>query len=317
MPAPRHTSPVPLFTGSVGLNNKIKPYRLPFSIDSGVCALEKASNVVITSTGELRSIKGTITIESGIFHSLYPSNKGRGFYVVRQGLETSELLYGRLGSGSISWRILRQNLPRTIKFSYFKYATYVCASSLEYKFRLIEDELSPWVESDYTGPETDDFKDFPNCQHIETLAGRALGSVDTILYFSEYGLHGIYSTISNWIRVPTTISYLIAVATGVFIATVDEIYFLKGLNPDTWTLELVANYGAPPYAKSASLVDPSNYGLDSSALAGLGLTDEGPALFLQNGSVAPLINDVVEVKKKCYTVGAVQPVERLIITSGE
>jgi hypothetical protein len=322
MPAPRHTSPVPLFSGSIGLNNRLTAHRIPFSEDSGVGGLEVAKNILIDPTGEIVSMKGDTKLLSGSFRDLYPSlTDSASFYVVQERETDAAILLVSIGADkSIFTTGVRSGLPKSVRLSYCALQDSILYSSGSIRGILYEDNSSPWPSQSFTADTTADMQAFPTCTHIDFFSGRVVGSVGSSLYYSEYGLINLYDSVRDVAQFEHPIIGIVAVSTGIFVSTTKGIFFIAGLTPSNWAVSKVADYAMLEYCVHHSLVSPTQYGVDTPGLAGLVGTARGPALLLASGRVKPLADENVNFNSHCSasaTSGIMVVEDTLIVQSGE
>ncbi|RLB91835.1 MAG: hypothetical protein DRH10_00885, partial [Deltaproteobacteria bacterium] len=62
------THNIPIYTGSVGINNRVPPVRLPFDQETGITALEKAEDVLINPSGQITTLRGRELVVLGPYH---------------------------------------------------------------------------------------------------------------------------------------------------------------------------------------------------------------------------------------------------------
>jgi hypothetical protein len=305
MPPPRHTSPVPVFSGSIGLNNKIAPHRLPYSIESGVGAFEEATNVIIDQTGEPVTRRGYSLLEAGSFHSMIPVDTY--FYVAKDRTSDTAIYLASISSisGQINLVGVVSGLTKKLKLSYFRLRDTIFYSNGEQSGMLNGSASSPWPESNFTHETTADMKPFIKGKHISLFAGRALASVGPRLVFSEYNLFGIYDAVRNVREFESDIVLVCPVQTGVFVSTTMAIYFLSGKNPAKWTLDQVTTFPAVEWCKQYDLVKPGDLKSDSVSLAALFGTVKGPAIGLSNGTVQTQIDTNISLNLTCHSPGAI------------
>lgn len=305
MPPPRHTKPVPVFSGSIGLNNKITPHRLPYSLETGVGALEEATNVILDQTGEPVTRRGYSLLEAGSFHSMISVDTY--FYIAKDRATDTAIYLASISSNSGQVNLLGvvSGLTKKLKLSYFRLRNTIFYSNGEQSGRLDNSLASPWPESNFTHETTADMVPFVKGKHISLFAGRALASKGPRLVYSEYNLFGIYDTVRNIREFESDIILICPVQTGVFISTTKAIYFLSGKNPAKWTVEQVTTFPAVEWCKQYDLVKPGDLNSDSIGLAALFGTIKGPALGLTNGTVQTQVDKNVNLSLACQSPGAI------------
>lgn len=304
MPAPRHTSPVPVFTGSIGLNNVVTPHRIPFSLETGVGACESVSNFIIDKTGEPVTRKGYSLLETGTFHSLV--SVGTYFYVAKDRvLDTAIYLANISNSGQVTLTGVLSGLSKGLKLDYFRLRDSLFYSNGQQSGQLNQTQSLPWPENEFTNETTADMLPFIKGDHIEFHVGRAIASKGPRLYFSEYNLLGLYDSVRNVREFESDIIMICSVQTGVFVSTTNYIYFLAGKNPAKWTIERATTFPTIEWCRQLELVKPNSLNSDSISLAVLFGTTKGPALGLSNGTVQTQIDKNVKTSSNCFSPGAI------------
>ena len=311
-------NPITLYSGSVGFNNKISPYRLPFSMESGVSAFENSMDIFIDRTGRAVSRRPLLLSIEGNFNSIYKINN-ESFYIVENRGPDAALFMGKVFNNSINLTGVRSNLSK-LKMSYFPLGGRVRYSNGIEKGILLNGESKPWPVNIWTGPKTDRvYSELPMGTHIEMFNGRAIVLVDDEIFYSEYGLPNLTDLARNRRRFGSKLIMVKSVQTGLFISDEKAIYFLSGRNPKNWKVNKVASYPAVEWAVEQELVSPHMFGYNNVGLACIIGTINGPIIGFADGSISNQINKSVTVPYTCGNAsGAVMVVdETMIIQSGE
>jgi hypothetical protein len=304
-----------LYSGSIGLNNKVAPHRLQYSAKTGVSALEAADNVIIDRTGEIVTRRGTELVQSGNYHSMW-SVPG-GFYVVEDRDADSALMFASVADdGSIGMTGIRSGLARGKRVSYADLDNSTLYCNGTQNGQLIDFVSSPWPVSEWTGSsERIEKIKAPVGEHIDVLSGRDLISVADELFATEYGLPGIVDANSTRRRLDGRIIAVVSVQSGAFVSTTDAIYFISGTSPSKWTMKKVLDYPALEWGNNQTLINPSDFGLESYTLSALFATVNGPVVGFPDGTAINLIDKNVTTPN-CSS-GAIMVVdETMIIQSG-
>ena len=300
-----------LLSQAIGINNKIVPHRLPFT-EAGVSALESAKDVLIDATGEIITRRGSKLLVSGVYHSGYTIDD-TSFYCIQDRSTDSALLKVVLNAdNSIDEIGIRSSLTKGAKCYFTKLGSDIYYAN-GYERGVLDDSAlsSNWPDNSWTGPETTSQMIYmPVGICLDILAGRMLVAVGPELFFSEYGLLNLTDELKNRVRFESSITMVCSVQTGVYVSDETSLYFLEGLNPNTWTLLKVLDY--PAYGKNQDLVDPSFHGLKSTRLSGLFATAQGQVIGLPDGSVYNLINKNVALPANCGN-GAILVVDETTI----
>lgn len=313
MVAPRHTKPVPCYSGSIGLNNRVVSHRLPFNVESGVTALEVARDLVIDRTGECVTRRGYSLLEAGSFHSIYPL--AESFYVAKDRESDTAIYLASIvdESSNISLVGVISGLSKGKPISYFRLRNSVFYSNGSQSGVLNETTSSPWPENTFTAETTASMEPFIKGDQIAMLAGRAIASKGPRLYFSEYNLLGLYDATRNIRELEHEVIMLAPVQTGLFVSTTECIFFFKGNNPAKWLIEQVTNYPASRGCVYPELIKPSDLNSDSANLAAMFGTTKGPAFGLSNGTVELQIDKQVKLDPTCYQAGCITLIDDTLI----
>lgn len=302
-----------LYSKAVGINNKVPAHRLPYSSENGVAGLSQAMDVLISITGELSGRAGSETIVSGSFHSSYPAVDG--FYVSRDdGNGSRTLCFAEINQndGSITLTDIRSGMSDAmIDFTTRGTEVFYCNGSQNGK--LIDTTNYVWPENDWTGGETTNaFTKTPVGEHLGLLSGRILLSRDNELFYTEYGLPGLYDASRNRYRFGSKILMICEVATGVYVSDEHAVYFLAGTNPAEWTMRKVLDYPAIEWRKNPSLVPGIHMGLETTALCCLFGTVNGPVVGMPDGTPINLIEENVAMPE-CKSVGGIMVTDDTLI----
>lgn len=300
---------ITIYSGSIGVNNKVTPHRLPFG-RGGVSALEQSENVLIDISGEIVSRKGSINVSSGSFHSTFPAPGG--FYVVRDGADASSLFRAVIDAdGSVDLNGIRSGMARRkVDYANIGEKTFYC-NGVD-NGALTFDHSALWPTNEWTGQETTaDMVATPTGEHLDVLSGRLILSVGDELFFTEYGLPGLIDNVRNRRRLESRIIMIASVQTGVYVSDEKAVYFLAGTNPHEWNVRKVLNYPAVEWGRNHDLINPSYFGIETTELSCLFATSRGPVVGLPDGIALNLIEDNVSTAK--CTTGCCMVVDETMI----
>jgi len=291
---------IPLFSGSIGINNKVEPHRLPFDPETGVVALESATDVLIDKSGALVTRRGSASVQTGSFHSRFVLSDG-SFYVVKD-RETDSALYKAVpdSTGALTLYGIRSSLTKGARmdFALFDGGYLYCNGSQN--GYIVNDVSDVWPVNDWTGPEsTIEMTSVPVGQHIDILAGRVLLSVGPELFYTEHGLVGLIDETGNRIRIEGNLRMVYSVQSGVYISDDSFVYFLSGNNPKEWKCKIVLNYPAIEWGREQGFVNPSDFGIESKVPSALFVTTKGPVVGLPDGACLNLISKNITMPSGC------------------
>lgn len=307
-----------LFSGSIGLNNKVPANRLHFG-KGGVSALEVANNVLVDRTGAIVTRRGTSKVGDQQAHS--PWRNETGFYFVSDRASDSVIVKATVDkiTGGLSFANVASGLTRGLRVSYTEpLGGKVYFSNGEQNGCLFDNMATTWTVSEWTATDVDDHDVVPPGKHICLLSERILIAVGNMLIFTEYGLPGIFNSVDGYVLFESEITMLCPVETGVYVSDQKNIHFLSGANPYEWTKKMVTDYPAMPYGSMQGLTNVSKLGIDSLSMAGIIATTTGPVVAMPDGLVVNLIDKTVSMPSDCHGAGCVAVVdETIILQSGD
>lgn len=302
---------VPIYSGGIGINNKVEPYRLPFDRKTGTTAFEEATNVTVDSTGAVATVGGTELLESGEFHSFWAIQEG--FYVVKNDLTYSTLYMAVVNAdGSLNMQGVWEGLLLNNKLSYTDldgatlYSNGTQHGSLEHGTRSVW-PVSEWTQDDRIKVAT------PAGSHIDVLSGIVLVAVDDEVFFTEYGYPGLVDDNEGRRRFEGRVIMVASVQTGAYISTDKAVYFVEGTEPRKWRTKKVLPYPAIEYGRNQDLVDPSFFGIETTQLSVLFATVNGPVVGLPDGTAINLIDKQVKMPSCGQPIGSIMVVDESLI----
>jgi len=276
--------PITIFTGSTGLNIVEDPVRLPQQKD-GKVDMQAAVNVSVDQSARVNSRKGVSTLQTGNFHSLFCD--GGDCFVVKD-----TALYQVAGDGSLKG--IRSGLTAGARMDFTQVGdrTYYMNG---YEMGIIKDGISSvWSKGTYTGVKTTEYFSgpFPG-HHLTQFFSRMCFSWGEVLLWSEQLDFGLYNEAKSFVQFQTKILMLKPVATGMFLSTEKNTYFLEGTNPSDWKLRHILNYPAIEWSDAIDYVALSDMGMDGTGMAALWASREGVILGLPSGEIMNLNKDKI------------------------
>jgi len=305
---------VTAYSGGTGINNKIKPHRLPYDPETGVSAFEDAEDVIIDSTGGAVARRGTTEIESGEYHSLFPGND---WGLVAKNRTSDTALYRVDVSGTNTTLTgVQSGFTKGAKFDFCRVGDAIFYTN-GFGIGMITSDcfFVDWKESSRTS--TKNFVDIPVSEHLCYNAGRIFFSLDDMIYYTEFGHLGLFNHAINGERFLSKVLVMAPVTDGLYISDRNAVYFLAGLNPKEWKSRKVLDYPAKEWGKYHGTVNPYLLGFDTNIPSTVLATKNGPVLCLPSGNIENLIERNI-VMPDCPEVGAIAVFdETLIIQTGE
>lgn len=311
---------IPIYTGSIGINNTVAPHRLSFDKETGVAALEAATDVLIDRTGEIVTLGGTTLIESGDFQHVFP---GDNWGLVAKNRTSDTAIYQVLVSeiGAVTLNGILSGLTKGALIDFCRVNNSVFMTNTFMTCMITEDGVVvAWTES--TWANSRGIKGFiapPSIgiEHLGYNAGRIYFSTSDsygkhLLQYTEYGHLGLYDPATNGEQFESKILAIAPAADGLYVSDRKAIYFLSGLNPHKWTSKKVTDYPAKEWGKFHGVVDPSRFGLATNIPASLLATKNGPVICLPGGQVVNLIDKKV-IMSDCPNDGAIAVFDETLI----
>jgi hypothetical protein len=308
-----------IFRGGLGINNKVAPERLRFDPELGIMAFESAENVLVDQSGAVVGLQGSVKIKDGQFHSIL-SGKEYGYIVQNfPKYNDSHIMRIDINSSGLSLTGVRSGL--SMARMDWCWVNGLVFYSNGHENGMIQGTMSlPWKESISSDEQDNVQYGIPVAEHLGYNAGRIFMSYTDpdgkhILAFTKFGKYGLRDIARDAEQFPTRILMYIPAADGHYISDEENIYFLSGLNPESWTLRKVAGYPVLEWGLHNGTVDPSFLGFDTNVPSMLVATANGPCLLMPSGQIVNLIDKAVTMPD-CINAGIALLDETLIIQTG-
>lgn len=259
-----------------GANNVVDPVKL----DAG--ELEYAHDVVVSEAGRIDRADGHTQIASLTNgHSLFCS--GRSACLVAQGTA----LYNVAADNSLAG--LRSSMSGG-RLDYTRHGSEVFYTNAVQHGIVRDNKSWVWAVGEYTGSKTSRHFEpaVPVFEHIEAHIARMFGSIDNTLFESEPGEFGLFC-LREGRSFSSKIIMLKSVAGGLFVSTLDEMYFLRGTEHADFVEIRVADYPAYEWSDAADLIEGLEIGLQIPGQCALWNSPEGPCLGTADGSFLNLV----------------------------
>ncbi len=307
-----------VYSGAIGINNKVAPHRLKYSIENGVSALEQADNIIIDRTGEIVARRGFVRKAEGKFHSLFPG-KDWGLVAKDRNDDTAIYRVTISNTGVVSIDGIRDTLTKGKRIDFCQVMNAIFYTNGDQNGMITSDAVSvPWKESQWPNDQSKAVWAIPPpADHLCYNAGRIYFSLDDVLHYTEFGHLGLYDVAIDGEHFPDRIILMVPALDGLYVSTEKAIYFLSGLDPHDWHNKKVFDYPAMEWGKYYGVVDPSFMGFETNVPSSLIATKNGPVLCLPSGQAVNLIDKNV-ILPECTGDGAISLFdETLIIQTGE
>jgi len=224
------SSPIKIaeYSGFIGLNNLQDPR---FIKDN---ELAKAINVDINDTGKVTSISSPVKISDNTFSNFFKSEKG--------------ILYA-ISNGNLV-RIINDNLDYEIITSGFRNDF---VSFAEYYDRIFVSDghrIGNIINNDFKDFDTYQIDKYnvkiPAGNIIEVFRGRLYSAVYDYLYFSNVMKFHQVKIPFGYIGFGSIITNLKSINNGIYVSTVDDLFFLRGTKPDEFEKVHIAHIKVLP-----------------------------------------------------------------------
>jgi hypothetical protein len=219
-----------------GLNTKLDPTRIRYTMNTGVQELAVAVNVDIDDTGRLSRRKGFTRRLTGDYHSLF-SHKETALCVTGDALSVLNADWTTTPIRNVTRGATVSYCPVDDKIYYVN----------GYEIGFVQNKRSySWVQGPYVGPDTDRcFQDPPIGSLVRLYNGRIYIAQGDTLWYSEPFDYGRFDLLRNFIHFEGQISMVAPVTSGIFVGTDRNTHFLQGGNPaEGYSKIPVCNY--PP-----------------------------------------------------------------------
>lgn len=306
-----------VYSGGLGINNKVPAHRLKYDMEAGVIAFEDAVDMLVDRTGELVTRQANDIIRTGDHHSLFPG-KDWGLVVEERPIDSAIYRVDVSEIGTYSFAGIRSGLTMNAKMDFVQVQDAIFYTNGYQNGMIGPDALShPWKESVWPDQRTlIGFLPPPVASHLAYNAGRIYFSLDDMLYYTVFAHLGLYDPALNGERFPSRIICIIPALDGMYVSDTKAIYWLAGLDPKAWKYKKVADYPAKEWGKCNTPVNPSFLGMEYEEPVFMVATKNGPVLCMPGGQAINLIDENVTMPP-CPEIGCLGLFdETLIIQSG-
>jgi len=277
--------PIPIFTGSTGLNTVDDPVRIKWDA-TGLSELAVAVDVVVEDSGRVSRRNGRlIKVGAANAHSLFCDG---GDCLFRTGKLLVRLL------PDFTFETLTDSFQENTRVDYVQVNDeiyFTCPN----KNGLIKDhKYQDWKATRYVGPDTNRiFSNPPNGEHIAFYGARVFVSVGSDIFFSDPYAFSLFDYHRNHISLESKVRMMKSVETGIFISTETKTYFISGPTSKEWQLKQVADYPALEWSVAIDLVEGLDIGLSAPGLCALWVSSRGACLGTSTGEFLNLTQQKV------------------------
>ena len=245
-------SPISIFSGTTGINNKVDPSRLRFDPKTGIVDLAAAVNTDVDDTGRPSRRRGrTATVRAEAWKNLF----GCGSYGI--GTKGNALC---VIESDLSYTALR-NITSYAKMSYVRDTDgeqdVVYYTNGHENGKIINKVSYAWSVGEKTS-ETKEFSAAP-IGHLIEKRKRMFIAQDNILWYSEPNSNDLYRLGTNHFRFMSRTRMVQAVAGGLWVSDSDAIYFLGGeINPSNMEMPLQEKMADYPVSRGTGVKVPGS-----------------------------------------------------------
>lgn len=286
--------PIPIFSGTSGINTKLDPARLRFNPEAGISELAACVNCCIDDTGRLIRRDGfTATDRTEAWKNLF----GCGSYGIGT---TGDALC--IIEPDMAYTAIR-NITPYARMSYVKDTDgtqdviYYC-NGYE-NGRIISKVSHSWPVATYSGALTlRDFSAAPLGHLLEIRNSRMFIAEDNFLWYSEPGNYSLYRLAASYFGFQSRLRMVQAVTGGLWISDEEAIYFLGGEIVPT-VLEMpkqIKKADYPALEGSAIKVSSGLIGIDGlSGIVTIFATSEGICVGSDDGNLINLTEKKIDL----------------------
>ena len=218
---------VVLFDKTTGLMDSFDPIRA----EEG--AVVRAENVVVDFTGAIKRREGMVALNSLNCHSLFSCGSyGLGVFddvlcLIERDLSLTSLV-SVIGSGRMSYALGFDGMYDSVFF---------CNGTINGK--VVNKQYSAWTTGAYVGVASTDSKVIeylpapPIGKFLDIFNGRMFVAVDNLIYFSDPFDYSKFQYTPFLFE--SNVQLMIGVTGGMYVGTEDEVLFLGGNDPYTFT----------------------------------------------------------------------------------
>lgn len=280
-------NPLPVLTGTSGLNNTVDPVRLKLDPETGVVEFAEAVNISIDATGRPSRRLGSALIAAGNFHSGFCD--GGDCFVVVDGVSDAAI-FKMATDHSLTG--VRSGLTKGLRMAWCQVGLDTYYSNTQQNGKITSGISAAWALQAHVGaPTTRQFSAPPLGSHLTHFAGRMWIVVDGTLYYSEPFAYGKFDLANCFIWFGTNIMMVKPVKTGLFVSDSDRTYFLQGGNPKEFVQSTVLDAPAHEWSDAIGYIDGSAFSLPSAGPCAVWSCDLGLCVGTQSGEVMVVTRD--------------------------
>lgn len=266
-----------LFAASTGLNTVTDPTRINYDDETGISDLGVAVNITVDETGWISRREGQTLRLAGDPHSMYSDGKLCVFV-------DDSYLYQLLPDYS---RVPIHQLTTNARMAYTHVnSNFYYTNAIDYGIVQADGTHKIWEALQYVGPPINRVFDGPRAgNHLAFFAGRMFVADGPEIWWSEPYAFSWFDRARSYVRFPTNVRMIKAVAHGLFVSDEKQTFFLAGQNPKDFTAKVVAPYPVVEWSEAIDYVETWEIGLDNlePGLCAVWASLEGACLGTANG----------------------------------
>lgn len=306
--------PITLYTGALGLNDKLDPQRLisgSLREAPGFIELSQATDVSIDDRGLVSRRSGSTQVTAGNFHSLFCDN-GTAF-VIEERTEDAAIM--RINADHTLTGI-RSGLTKNKRMAWCQVQDATFYSNTVHIGVIRNSVSATWAVSTYNGPDSSESfaSSIPLATHIGHRNGILGLAVGNVVFFNHLPyLFGLFSLARGFVQFESAVKMVKPVAGGWFISDAKNTWFFKGDTPLNFSQQLAANYPAHEWGDATEYPLAADMGIDAQGVVALWSSTEGICAGMPDGSLINLTHDKVTTPTATTAASLVFDRQKLIV----
>jgi hypothetical protein len=307
---------ITLYSATSGLNNKLDQQRLQAGQD-GIIELATAIDVSIDERGMISSRFGYAQLDSSEYHSLY-SNDACDCFVIQERASDAALMQvtSLLPFTTVG---IRSGLTQDSPMSFGSPGNGIVYYSNGIENGIIRSGVSQaWAAEVYYGPADDIYRFETTVPAGNIVAFKDGGLVyiadgNTVWINHQPYSYGLFNKRSGFVQLPTNITMICPVETGVFISDEKSIYYFAGTSWYDFRQAKITNYPAIKGSLAHDEIDLNNINPELQGVGRVFATTNGVCVCAKDGAFMNLTKDRYQYDSTGKTSGSCLITEESII----
>jgi hypothetical protein len=272
----------PIFERTIGLDNKVEDFRIPYSEDEGIVALSRTQNVIIDDVGGIEVRPGKVLVSEGAWHSIFCD--GGDMVGVKDGdlclrLDTQDVVLAPGFDQRVSCCMVNGEIYYT---------------SGDKNGRVVAGTHQPWPAMEY-GRDTDiQFSGPIPARHIAFHLSRIWLANGNLVVFSEPLGFSLFDLGNSAMLFDAPVVMIRPVEGGVYISTTKKVYFLAGRKIGETVLKVVSEVPAVEWSACQRLIPGKDLGFETEEFYAAWVSESGLFIGNSQGQVVNITKDHVD-----------------------